>query len=188
MTRLCSVEGCGKKHLAKGYCVKHYRRWTDHGDPLGGEDQYSSPAEALAARTVRRETGCVEWIGCTNHAGYGSMKVNGRTMLAHRASFELNRGPIPEGQWVLHRCDNPPCVNPDHLFLGDVQANVDDMMAKGRGRKAKGVGHGAAKLTEDQVRAIRADPRKLRDIAPDYGIGKSTVGYIKSRKIWGHIE
>lgn len=187
-TRRCSIDGCDRPFAAKGLCQWHHRKMRLHGDPLGGDDQYTNPSDALAARTVKRETGCVEWTGSTNRAGYGSIKVSGRTVLAHRASYEINRGPIPDGQWVLHRCDNPPCVNPDHLFLGDAQANVDDMMTKGRGRKARGEGHGAAKLTEEQVRAIRADPRKVRDIAPDYGIGKSTVSYIKTRKIWGHVE
>lgn len=80
-------------------------------------------------------TGCWLWMGTANReGGYGRARVNGVSVVAHRASWEFHIGPIPEGRQVLHRCDLPPCVNPGHLFLGDQTANMRDMVAKGRHR------------------------------------------------------
>lgn len=76
--------------------------------------------------------GCWIWTGSKNTGGHGQFTVCGKCITAHRVSYELYIGPIPEGMWVLHKCDNPPCQNPDHLFLGTRQDNVDDMVRKGR--------------------------------------------------------
>lgn len=76
--------------------------------------------------------GCWTWLASKKHDGYGKRKHNGKMTTAHRVSFEMEFGPIPDGLAVLHRCDNPPCVRPDHLFLGTQQENIADMVAKGR--------------------------------------------------------
>jgi hypothetical protein len=149
---------------------------------------YSSPEEAFEARVKPNPTGCLEWTGAKIKDGYGMIKVGGVSTLAHRFSYERHVSAIPSDRKVLHTCDNPSCVNPDHLFLGTDQDNVDDMFAKGRGRKASGEAHGRTKLTETDVLAIKSDPRKYRDIATAFGIGKSTVGYIKSGKNWPHVR
>lgn len=86
------------------------------------------------------ESGCILWRGSLTTKGYGQLGVNDETYPrfrmrmkgAHRVAWELYRGPIPNGAWICHRCDNPPCVNPDHLFLGDAKANGADRRAKGR--------------------------------------------------------
>jgi hypothetical protein len=75
---------------------------------------------------------CVEWDGATNHNGYGTRTVNGRSGLVHRFAWAEANGPIPEGKYVLHKCDNPPCFNVDHLFIGDQFDNMRDMVEKGR--------------------------------------------------------
>jgi len=82
---------------------------------------------------------CWNWVANKTNTGYGLLRPGGQApkKLAHRISWEIHRGPIPEGLHVLHRCDNPACVNPDHLFLGDMRANMKDMYAKGRGWMAK---------------------------------------------------
>jgi len=103
-------------------------------------------------------------------------------MLAHRASYQSYIGEIPEGLNVLHRCDVPSCINPDHLFLGTTQDNVDDKVNKNR--QSKGSGHGRSKLTNDQVLAIRTDIRPHKDIAKDYGLSRKYVNDIKSRRYW----
>ena len=108
--------------------------------------------------------GCWVWIASVFQSGlpYGQFQLDGRPHPAHRVAWMLMVGDIPEGVRVLHRCDNPRCVNPDHLFLGSDADNVADMMAKGRHRQgnttvtaARGESHPKAKITDDQVRAIR---------------------------------
>ncbi len=165
----------------------HYKRWQRHGYPLGGgNSRYSTPEEAFEARTMwEPNSGCLIWTGCTDGFGYGKIKVNGKMQPAHRFSYEQVNDYIPDGFFVLHKCDNPSCVNVDHLFLGTHQDNMDDMVAKDR--QVTGEDHGNAKLTETDVIAIRADTRLLREIAVDYGVSKTGIGEIKRRITWKQI-
>lgn len=144
---------------------------------------------------VKAVGGCWEWTASVRTTGYGSFRFDGEMRSAHRVAWEIVNGPIPDGDGyhgvcVLHRCDNRLCVAPHHLYLGDHAENMNDMVAKGRhvppGRK--GEDHPTAKLTEKDVRAIRADPRFQKDIGDEYGVSQATVSYIKSRKKWGHIN
>jgi hypothetical protein len=96
-------------------------------------------------------------------------------------------GPIPKGMDVLHRCDNPPCINPEHLFLGTQADNNADRDAKGRCRVAHGEKQHAAKLTQAQVLAIREDRRSQRKIAAAYHVNQGTISSIKLRKTWRHV-
>lgn len=107
---------------------------------------------------------------------------------AHRVSWELHRGAIPDGFLVLHRCDVRPCVNPDHLFIGDYSDNANDMHAKGRGNVPRGERHCRAKLTEEEVRKIRSDTRTLRLIGEEYGFDKAYAWRIKHGFYWGHVK
>lgn len=132
-------------------------------------------------------TGCWDFIGNKNPAGYGQLTINRKTFLAHRLSYALYVGPIPNGMHVLHRCDVRACMNPDHLFLGTHQDNMADKMSKGRHVAPKGTQHGSAKLTEANVLAIRADSRIQIEIATAYGISQTAVCDIKNRKRWKHI-
>ena len=116
---------------------------------------------------------------------YRFIKDRGEMRLAHRVSWELTHGPIPDGLIVCHKCDNPPCVNPDHLFLGTHKDNSQDMARKGKsqyGRK-----NTKAKLTDADVVAIRASDKSGNQIAKDYGIWPSQVSHIRLRKQWKHI-
>ena len=130
---------------------------------------------------------CVPWPGYLNRRGYGCLRYNGKWSLAHRVAWEKERGPIPPGVCVLHRCDNPPCINPDHLFLGTQLDNIADRHRKGRNGRLPGESNGRARLTEAQVRAIRSDTRSKVAIAQTYGISNVLVGLIKRRKIWKHV-
>jgi len=126
--------------------------------------------------------GCWLWTGATNSRGRGSVGIPGsrQTITAHRLAYLLFRGPIPDGLHVLHSCDMPLCVNPDHLFLGTHQDNMDDCRAKGR--KAKGFELPRTKLTLEQIAAIIADSRPQQLIADEYGIHNSYVSQLKSGK------
>ena len=129
-------------------------------------------------------TGCWVWMANRGLKGYGYTCDNGKTRTAHRTSYDTFVGPIPEGMHVLHRCDNPPCVNPEHLFLGSNTDNNNDKVAKGRARGAMGERNTKAKLTWAQVEAIRADPRSQSTIGRAYGVTQSAVSAIKRGATW----
>lgn len=112
-----------------------------------------------------------------------------RSTLAHRASYAIHNGGVPQGAHVLHRCDVPQCVNPAHLYLGDHLRNMADRNERGRARGGdlRGSDCPWAKLTPETVRAIRADDRPGSVAAADYGINKGTFYKIKRRERWAHV-
>lgn len=143
---------------------------------------------------------CWRWTGSTTKRGYGQIGRGGgragqRVDYAHRVAFELARGidELPRFERgkcaVCHECDNPTCVNPDHLFLGTAKTNVDDMIAKGRKyiSDQRGEANNLARLTDEQVRAIRTDRRTYQSIADDYDIVISHVCNIKHGVAWPHL-
>jgi hypothetical protein len=137
--------------------------------------------------------GCRPWQGRRGAEGYGNVTRLGKTLKAHRAAWELTYGPIPEGMVVCHRCDNPPCCEPTHLFLGTRADNNDDREQKGRGVHPKGSAHPNAKLTEEAVLAIRREwasiPRRSLDtIAASYGVSRSTIHFVVSGGTWKHAR
>lgn len=134
------------------------------------------------------QTGCWIWKGSSRN-GYGQFRGKGSIMeQAHRVSYKLYKGPIPPGFLVLHKCDNPPCVNPAHLFLGTQKHNMEDMIKKGRKITARGSQCSYAKLTEGQVKAIRKDGRPYPAIAKQYGITVTTVSSITNGYNWKHVD
>lgn len=139
----------------------------------------------------RGQLECWPWLACTNAKGYGWFGAGDGPRLAHRVAWEIENGPIPDGLFVLHRCDNPPCVNAAHLFLGTNVDNMDDMKAKGRAPKNAGVKNGRAKLVEADVLVIRhriAAGEMLRAIATDYGVSEGVVNHIKDGRSWAHVQ
>lgn len=123
------------------------------------------------------EGACWPWRAGINGYGYGNLTFEYRGYLAHRVAWEIANGVIPQGLFVCHRCDNPRCCNPAHLFLGTAADNNADMMAKRRNRR--GERHHNAKLTDAQVIAIRTDARSTKKIAAAYGVCATVVGNIK---------
>lgn len=153
----------------------------------------SALARFHASYRVDAESGCWVWTGQIIRAGYGCFNFAKRKFFAHRASWEIHNGPIPKGQWVLHRCDNPPCCNPDHLFLGTRSDNAKDCVTKGRMPWNRvrvpqpGVGNPMAKLSEQQVREIKASTRPQKHLAAEYGVSPQLIHKIRDGRLWSHI-
>lgn len=141
---------------------------------------------------IRNDEECWNWMASLDDHGYGQFgsKRLGGHFSSHRLSYILTNGPIPDGLFVCHRCDNPKCINPKHLFLGTPLDNVKDMISKGRGRYiiTRGEDSHFAKISASDVIAIRQDPRPTAEIAQDFNISLNQVRRIKSRENWSHIE
>lgn len=154
---------------------------------------------------VQKGEGCWEWLGSRSTDGYGLLargKTGDGEQLASRRSWELTHGPIPEGLLVCHHCDNPPCVRPDHLYLGTQSDNMRDARSKGRmpvGQirryKRKGRRHGegvwGCKLTEAKVVEMRRvhalGGRTCQSLADEYRVNIGTVSRVISRRLWRHV-
>jgi hypothetical protein len=141
--------------------------------------------ERFWAKVDKQDT-CWVWTASCNPKGYGQFLVNKVPRRAHRLSWEMHNGPIPAGMQVLHRCDNPSCVRPEHLFLGTNNDNMQDKITKGRGRAARHEKQGKARLTTRQVveiRCLRGVISQL-SIANIYDISSTAVHYIVADKTW----
>lgn len=123
--------------------------------------------------SVGHDGGCWGWIGATDSFGYGQIHREGRVQTAHRVVWQLVNGPIPNKMCVLHRCDNPPCTNPDHLFLGTQRDNMVDAASKGRT-------DAHPKLTVEQAMAIRSSAGRGVDLAREHGVSQALVSMIRS--------
>jgi transposase len=137
---------------------------------------------------LNTETGCIEWTACKTKAGYGQLSVDRKMMFTHRLSYEANIGPIPEGLHVLHSCDNPCCINPDHLRVGTPADNAQDKID--RGRILLGEKHGGAKITEnDVIEILRLNEFGVskKDLARAFGVSASSISLIVKGINWKHI-
>ncbi len=133
---------------------------------------------------------CWVWIASLMKTGYGQINTrDGRTVTAHRFSYMIHKGEIPDGMFVCHTCDNRACVNPDHLWLGTPKDNIHDMYRKGRAvhRSPRGEDNAAAKLTEENVRLIFTSSRPHADLAKEFGVTNTCIYAIKIGKSWRHV-
>lgn len=145
---------------------------------------YQRTPEQFWAKADKQESGCWIFRGCRDKWGYAHIGINGRRKQAHRHAYELKHGPVAKGMCVMHTCDNPPCINPDHLRLGTNAENVADKMKKGR--------HLAPKLTAAQVREIKAalaTPYRgiNKALARKYGVSDSQICTIRQGRQWGWV-
>lgn len=131
---------------------------------------------------------CWPWSYHAGHAGHGRMWADGRNTLASHIALALDGRPRIGRAAALHACDNPACVNPTHLRWGSQLENIQDRVARGRNGSARGERSATAKLTEADVRAIRADHRVSRSIARDYPVSQVMISNIKSRRAWSHVD
>jgi hypothetical protein len=130
-------------------------------------------ADRLWARVARGE-GCWEWQGPRSSGGYGRISIGRRTCSTHRVAWEITHGPIPDGMYVLHHCDNPPCCRPDHLFLGTLSDNMQDAVRKGRFVSPN------RKLTAEQVQEVRDNPHiGVVEFGKRFGVCPSTIVWIR---------
>ena len=141
-------------------------------------------------KNVVKTKGCWLWTGYQIN-GYGMIWRDGDLVRVHRLSYEMHTGDNPGEAFVCHTCDNPACVNPDHLFLGTLQDNHADMVSKNR--NAKGEKNGSAKLTEEQVRFIRTrcilrhPTLGIKPLAKRFGVHQCTIKVVLTRETWGHL-
>ncbi len=191
--------GCGqttpratKTRAGRGYKAGDHHRFV-LGHAMRGRRKYTRvPVEERFWRYVAPDGECWVWTGVKNSRGYGHISLpDGTRMYAHRFSWEqANGAPVPPGIFVLHRCDNPPCVRPEHLFLGTRQDNFNDSAAKGR--HYHGERHALAKLTDGQVAAIRKHFRPgcrltRAQLAEMLGVSTATLRDALSGRTWRHV-
>ena len=191
-TSPCSMPDCDRPFLAKGMCRLHYERvWR--GIPMDLPIRIEGPLEKRFWAKVdkRGPDECWEWQGWRNKTNYGHISRGGhrgRQPGTHIVSWEIHNGPISDGLWVLHKCDNPPCCNPAHLFLGTRQDNVDDMVSKGR--QIQGTRAHFSKFTDDDIIKIRQmyrDGMVQREIGRIFDTDQANISCIVRRKTWKHL-
>lgn len=172
----CEVHDCPKSGPGS-LCHKHRSRLDRHGTTGGGPTNHGTLAERYERFVVRKPDGCWGWTGKVGSTGYPDL-TPGR---GHRTAYELFVGPIPDGLYVLHRCDNPPCTNPSHLMLGTHADNMADAARKGR------LG---TKLNVEQVRKIRAlgaAGAGHLQLAVRFDVTKDTIRRILRRETWSRV-
>lgn len=195
----CCVKGCDRPVRLRGMCAAHYDRMRtgkDMSSPVRRVVRSGSDMDRFMSKVDKVDSGCWEWNASRTPLGYGQFRFRGTRELSHRVSWMLFKGDIPPDtsrygtMGVLHKCDNPCCVNPDHLFVGDQSANSSDSVSKERWGKRglTGEAHGRALLSESDVRAIRASDESIRNIAKRYGISPGAVQHIRKRRSWQHID
>ena len=174
---ICPDCGDRKDKRAKRCKACHFQQWR-------------ASFESRFWDKVKRDNteNCWQWLGFCTPQGYGMIGQRS----AHRIAYELTFGPIPEGTWVCHHCDNPGCCNPYHLFLGTAQDNAVDMVSKGRGVDNRGSRNGSAKLNQVDVLHIREEARlgtvTRKELAVRYGLTLSGIGAVICKHTWAWLK
>jgi len=174
--------------VGRGLCKRHYyqlyRKGTLNSHKM--KRDVRTPEVRLLEKVKKLGSGCWEFQGHTNECGYGLLWLDGKARRAHRISYKIYKGRIGRGLVVCHSCDNPLCVNPDHLFLGTRLDNNRDAALKKR--HAFGEKNGMTNLTEEIARAIKYAEGSQTEIAKEFGVSRPTVNRIKKGTRWKHLD
>ena len=178
----CIHNNCLEPVHGQGYCNKHYRRYLKYG--YVNETSFDlTPLERLLKNSKKNKINdCIEWKGSKNKEGYGSIMINHKLTKTHRLSYQLQIGEIPSGLLICHSCDNPSCINIQHLWVGTDKQNTADKYLKGRQNILKGEKNPSSKLKDIQVYEIREllkKGEKGTEIAKKYSVHSSTIYSIK---------
>lgn len=198
--KACAVTGCERPVRCRSVCGMHYDKLLKYGDPT--VSRMPTRGMSLAQRLdlyIDKSGGpdaCWPWIGKSRHQfGYGQLwdRDLGRAEESHRVAWKLANGSIPKGRFVLHGCDNPPCCNPAHLYVGDQKQNVRESYERGRHptEDRRGERNSFAKLTDDDVRTIRqlrAQGIGPTELGKRFGVDRSAIKFIISGRTWSHVQ
>lgn len=190
----CIFDGCVNKVNAKDLCAGHYKQLKDGKTLRPLQLQYHGLSEYdrfMKSIKIDGPDDCWLWTRSRMKANWHSQWRNqaGSIELAHRAAWRLMKGAIPDGMFVLHKCDNPICMNPSHLFLGTQKDNLLDMWGKGRARPKSSLGekHGMSKLKAESVLEIRKSSLDSQQLACIYDVSPTTIDDVRKRKTWKHL-
>lgn len=188
MTELCSIDGCDRRHHARGLCFAHYYRLRRHGDPLGGGIPRDAGLSFVETASAHSGTRCLLWPYGLSASGYPRVYYCGQSTRATRVICERIHGPQPTpAHEVAHSCGNRVCLNPRHLRWATRKENMADTLL--HGTRNRGERNGSSKLTRVNVKAIRSQPsRTIRDLANQYGVCPMTISNIRLRKVWKWLE
>lgn len=191
--RICAIDGCCKPARARGWCLGHYKRWRNHGDPLAGGRM--RPNKGAVPEWVREHVSfkgdeCLVWPFARDPNGYAVLNVGGRKRFAHRVMCEAAHGTSPSRHhYACHTCGkgHEGCVNPTHLRWGTPSENIADTVE--HGTAYRGEACVAAKLTEADVQAIRLLDGRLppEEIAQKFGVARRTISDVLARKTWAWL-
>lgn len=191
----CSVNGCDADVRVKslGLCNKHYVRFKTHGS-VGFKKYARGTLEERFWNFVQKKSDneCWEWQGQILN-GYGRISLGAKSLGsdgAHRVSWRIaNKQEIPDGMFVMHKCDNPCCVNPNHLTIGTPKDNSDDMIRKGRKKQVIPLGehNGKSLLNEEKVRVIRSSTLNHAALGRLLGVSSGCVRSVRIGRTWSHI-
>lgn len=186
--KICAAVGCDLAAYGRPYCNKHYLRWRRHGDPLAGRTPNGAGAAFLASALTIETAACIDWpFGCSQ--GYGETQYKGAVRLAHALVCEFIHGPKPiPAHEAAHSCGRRVCINHRHLRWATRAENIQDSID--HGTKPRGEKHSAARLTEANVRDIRAmrGTATQDEIAAAFGVHRAHVKDIQMRRRWAWLD